>query len=89
VFFFEKGVNFYTHNPLFWVKMGLFVLVGLLSIKPTIHFLRWIPALGKGEAPEISEADFKQVRLLLKLELLCIALILFAAPAMARGLGMN
>ena len=36
VFFFEKGANFYTHNPMFWIKMGLFVIIGLLSIYPTI-----------------------------------------------------
>ena len=88
VFFFEKGVNFYTHSPMFWIKMGLFLLVGLLSIHPTIHFIRWNSALGRGQAPEVSDVDFKRVRLLIHLELMCIALILFAAPAMARGIGM-
>lgn len=41
VFFFEKGVNFYIHNSFFWVKMTAFVIVALLSIDPTIRYIRW------------------------------------------------
>ena len=40
-----KGADFYLHNPIFWTKMGLFLLVGLLSIAPTVHYLRWNAAL--------------------------------------------
>lgn len=34
-----KGAAFYTHNPVFRTKMGLFVLVALLSVPPTLHYL--------------------------------------------------
>src|ERR1700740_327670 len=34
-----KGWAFYAHNPAFHVKVGLFVLVGLISIAPTMRFL--------------------------------------------------
>ena len=88
VFFFEKGVNFYTHNPVFWIKMSLFAGVGLLSIYPTIRFIKWNSVLSAGQAPEIPGDEFKRVRLLLHLELVGLTLILFAAPAMARGIGM-
>src|SRR5262249_47642348 len=54
VFFFEKGVNFYIHSPFFWVKMGAFLIVGLLSIDPTIRYIRWNKSFGAGQAPEIS-----------------------------------
>jgi len=89
VFFFEKGVNFYTHNPVFWIKMSLFAIIGLLSIYPTLRFIKWNSALSAGQAPEIPDDEFKRVRLLLSLELVGLTLILFAAPAMARGIGIG
>jgi len=89
VFFFEKGVNFYIHSPFFWVKMAAFAIVALLSIDPTIRYIRWNKTLSQNQAPEISIAEYKRTRLLLWLEMIGIAVILFAAPLMARGIGMN
>ena len=89
VFLFEKGVNFYVHSPFFWVKMTAFAIVGLLSIDPTIRYIRWNKVIKENEAPEISEAEYKRTRLLLWLEIAGIAIILLAAPMMARGIGMN
>ena len=89
VFFFEKGVNFYVNNPFFWVKMVAFLMVGLLSIDPTIRYIRWNRTLRQNEVPEISELEYKRTRLLLWLEVIGIAVILLAAPLMARGIGMN
>ena len=89
VFIFEKGVNFYIHNPFFWVKMAAFALVAIMSIDPTLRFLRWNRSLKEGRAPEISEAEFKRTRLLLHLELAGIVIILLAAAMMARGIGMS
>jgi putative membrane protein len=89
VFFFEKGVNFYINNPFFWVKMVAFLLVGLLSIDPTIRYIRWNRTLRQNGVPEISESEYKRTRVLLWLEVVGIAVILLAAPMMARGIGMN
>jgi putative membrane protein len=89
VFFFEKGVNFYMNNPFFWMKMVAFLLVGLLSIDPTIRYMRWNRTLQQNEVPEISEPEYKRTRTLLWLEVIGIAVILLAAPMMARGVGMN
>jgi putative membrane protein len=89
VFFFEKGPSFYFNNPFFWVKMVAFLLVGLLSIDPTIRYIRWNRSLRKNNLPEISEPEYKRTRLLLWLEVIGIAVILLAAPLMARGIGMN
>src|SRR5579871_2574019 len=36
-----KGSGFYLSNPVFHLKMGLFILVGLLSIVPTMRFIAW------------------------------------------------
>ncbi|HEX6033574.1 MAG TPA: DUF2214 family protein [Anaerolineales bacterium] len=89
VFFFEKGVNFYTNNPFFWVKMTAFAVVALLSIDPTIRYIRWNRTLRQNKVPEISEPEYRRTRLLLWLEVIGIAVILLAAPLMARGVGMN
>lgn len=87
VYFFEKGPNFYLYNHVFWTKMALFVIIGLLSIYPTIRYIKWNPLLAEGKSPEIPDAEFKNIRLLLWLEMAGLVLILFAAPLMARGVG--
>jgi putative membrane protein len=89
VFYFEKGVNFYMNNPFFWVKMVAFLFVGLVSIDPTIRYIRWNRTLRQNEVPEISEPEYKRTRLLLWLEVIAIVVILLAATLMARGIGMN
>ena len=88
VFFFEKGPAFYAQSPMFWIKMGLFAAVALLSIYPTIRFIQWNKVLNAGQAPDIPDDEYRRVRLFLRLELIGLALILFAAPAMARGIGL-
>lgn len=89
VFFFEKGLNFYMNNPFFWVKMNAFLVMGLLSIDPTIRYIRWNRTLRQNAVPEISEPEYRRTRLLLWLEVIGIAVVLLAAALMARGIGMN
>jgi putative membrane protein len=87
VYFFEKGPNYYLSNHIFWTKMALFVIIGLLSIYPTIRYIKWNPLLAENKMPEIPELEYKNIRLLLWLEMAGLVLILFAAPLMARGVG--
>jgi putative membrane protein len=87
VYFFEKGPNYYLSNHVFWTKMALFVIIGLLSIYPTIRYIKWNPMLAENQMPEIPEREYKNIRLLLWLEMAGLVLILFAAPLMARGIG--
>ena len=89
VFYFEKGPAYYSHNPFFWLKMDAFLIVGLLSIDPTIRYVRWKKSLKEGRLPEIPERVYKRTRLLLSLEVIGLAVILFAAAMMARGIGMS
>ena len=39
VFFFEKGSDYYFHSHAFLTKFAIFILVGLLSVIPTVEFL--------------------------------------------------
>ena len=41
LFFYAKGVSFYTGNPFFWTKMALYVVIAGISIAPTRAFGRW------------------------------------------------
>src|SRR4029077_5750441 len=57
-----KGWAFYAHNPAFHVKIGLFVVVGLISIAPTLQFLRWRKALRNNAAFRVRETDWTRAR---------------------------
>lgn len=80
-----KGWAFYAHNPVFHAKIGLFVLVGLLSILPTRLFLRWRRARRADAAFRIPDAEWRSARRWLLIELHLVALIPLAAVLMARG----
>jgi len=88
VFYFEKGATFYAQNWFFWTKMLGFALTALLSIYPTIRFVSWRKFFARNQAPEISEQELARIKLILRLEMVAIALILFSAAMMARGIGM-
>jgi putative membrane protein len=81
-----KGWSFYAHNPAFHLKIGLFVLVGLLSILPTRAFLRWRRARRNDPASRVPETEWRSVRRWVAVELHLIALIPLAAVLMSRGL---
>ena len=82
-----KGWSFYAHNPVFHVKVGLFILVGLISIAPTIAFLRWRKARRADASFRVAETEWQRARRFVMIELHLIALIPLAAVIMSRGLG--
>jgi putative membrane protein len=41
VIFAAKGWAYYAHNGFFWAKIGTFIVIGLLSVPPTLAFLKW------------------------------------------------
>src|SRR5271155_5848503 len=77
-----KGWIYYSHNAFFWAKMASFAAIGLLSVPPTIAFIRWRRL---GTAPDA--AAIKMVRRYLHIELALFLLLLIFAAAMARGYG--
>lgn len=76
VFYFEKGAAFYFSSGAFIAKLVLFFGVALLSIYPTVRFLRWRRHPNSAEAPA--------VRRVLHLELIGVVLILYFAASIAR-----
>jgi putative membrane protein len=86
LFFYAKGVSFYTGNPTFWVKMALYVIIAAISITPTRTFLRWKRAVAeRGTAPAGDE--IAAARRLIHIELGLLALMPLMAVLMARGIG--
>lgn len=88
VFNFEKGAPFYAQNLFFWTKMAGFAMVALLSIYPTVRFLSWIKSLANNQLPQLTDQEVSRIKLILRLELVGIAIILLSAALMARGVGM-
>jgi len=87
VFYFEKGAEYYLHSWPFLAKLVLFLVVGLLSIPPTLEFLSWNRLLREGQVPTLSEERRRRLRRFMHLELMAIVLILGCAALMARGIG--
>jgi putative membrane protein len=77
-----KGWSFYAGNPLFWAKLGLFLLIGLLSIVPTVRLLRWQRAATLPDA-----ATLRSTLGWMRAQAALLALIPVLAVLMARGIG--
>ena len=88
VLHFGQGSAFYTENPLFWWKVGVYLAVGGLSLYPTITYILWAIPLRKGELPKVSEALAQRLRWILNIELVGFATIPLMATLMARGVGL-
>ena len=88
VYLFEKGQAFYTGNPFFYARLALFRLVGLLSIYPTIRFLKWRAQTSNGQAPSVSEQGYWRIRLVLIAELVLLLSVVLCASLMERGIGL-
>jgi putative membrane protein len=85
VFFFEKGASYYFHSHAFLTKFSLFIIIGLLSVIPTLEFLSWRGALQAGQVPVIEAKKKRLVTGVIHGELLAIVIILLCAAIMARG----
>ena len=88
VIHFGQGAEFYTQNPLFWWKVGLYLSVGGLSLYPTITYILWAIPLRKGELPQVSESLAKRLAWIINIELIGFASIPLMATLMARGVGL-
>ena len=85
VFSFEKGASYYFHSYAFLTKFSLFIVVGLLSIIPTLEFLSWRDAVEAGQVPAINAKKLRQITAVIHGEVFAIVIILLCAAIMARG----
>lgn len=79
-----KGVGWYWSQPLLHAKVTLFVIIGLISIVPTVRFLRWRRALrATGALP--AEEEIRSTRRLVMIEAHLLVVIPLLAVFLARG----
>ncbi|MBK7871279.1 MAG: DUF2214 family protein [Saprospiraceae bacterium] len=78
-----KPAEFYTKNWIFHTKITLFIIMALLSIYPTIFFLRNRKGKDMDELVDIP----KNIIMLIRLELLLVIIIPLLATLMAKGVG--
>ena len=77
-----KPTEFYSNNPVFHTKLALLVLLGVLSIYPTVYFIK----NRKGDPSEVLTVP-KSIFWMLRFELLLMLIIPFLAGMMAKGIG--
>jgi putative membrane protein len=80
---YEKGTEYYLHQPLFHLKMTLLVLILLLEVAPMITLIKWRIARARGAA--IDSGGAKVLARISQLEALLFVLMVVAATGMARG----
>lgn len=78
-----KPMAFYSQNALFQTKLGLFLVIGLLSIYPTVFFFK----KRKGDPTELVTIP-KSIFWTIRLELLLVFTIPLLAGLMAKGIGL-
>lgn len=86
LFYFEKGSAFYLDSPFYKVKLYTFLLVGVLSIYPTIKFIKWRKEIKLGIAPKYDDKEFKAIQWILRIEIIGLLIIILAASFMAKGI---
>jgi putative membrane protein len=81
----EKGVSYYLHHGAFHILLGLFVIVGLLSIYPTVVFLRWRGDTRAGRVPQVAAEQFQKLQMILRVEMALLLLAPLFATWMAHA----
>jgi putative membrane protein len=82
-----KGWAYYQVQPFFWAKMATFAAIGLLSITPTLTFMRWVKEGSANPGHVAPPQEVKGVRRLALAEILLVPLLLLFAALMARDIG--
>jgi putative membrane protein len=83
-----KGAAYFNTNPLFHIKLTFFVIAVILSIFPTMKFLKWRKSVINGKDPEITTQEVKKQLMFLRIELLILAIIPLLAVMVASGIRM-
>ncbi len=79
---FGKPADFYTKNWIFHIKLTCFIAIGLLSIYPTVFFIKQ----RKGDPDEMINIP-QSIFWMLRAELFLLFLIPWLAGLMSRGMG--
>jgi putative membrane protein len=81
-----KGPDFYLTSWPVYVKVALFLAVGIISVWPTLRFIQWRRMFERDPAWKVPDAERRLVRRLIMVEVHLAALIPLVAVIMSRGL---
>lgn len=85
-----KGWEFYSHEPIFWVKIAAASLLAGLSAFPTITLIkRGIPIFQGKDIEPMSESLAKRMQQVINAEISALLTIPLFATLMARGVSYN
>lgn len=87
VFFGVKGAAFYATNVWFWAKIATFAAIGLMSIPPTLAFIRWRKRLRQDATALPANDEVIRARKWVLREAHTLVLLPIFAALMARGFG--
>jgi putative membrane protein len=87
VFLGAKPASFYLDSTTFWLKIAAFAGVGLLSIRPTIGYLRWRKATRIDPASTPTDEAVAQAHRAVNTQIAVFTAIPVLAALMARGIG--
>ena len=79
----DRATSYYLQNPLFHIKMGLFLLVLALEVWPMVTLIRWRRAMGRNQTAAFGAA--RRIARISTIEAFLIVVMVFVAVAMARG----
>ena len=84
VIFGASGWEYYVSNYAYWAKMAAFLVMGLLTVPPTLAIRRWLKA---GQDYVVPAEEISANRRFIYLQAGVLVLIPIFAAAMARGYG--
>jgi putative membrane protein len=79
-----KGWDAYADNILFWHKVGVFMLIGLLSLPPTFTYMGWRKRIVTNEHDVPADAEVRSVRKWLHMQSALFLVLPVLAAALAR-----
>ena len=82
-----KGPDFYLSAWPIYAKVGIFLVVGMMSVYPTLAFIRWRRRLEHDPAWALLPQEQRTMRRMVMIEIHLAALIPAVAVVMSRGLG--
>jgi putative membrane protein len=82
-----KGADFYFNSWPIYAKIALFLAVAVVSVKPTMTFIRWKRMHERDAAWQVPPDEQAAMRRLIMVEVHVAALIPVFAVIMSRGLG--
>ena len=88
VLYFGQDTAYYLANRLFWLKIALFIAIGLLALFPTLQFIRWNREARTAPAFAPLTRELERVKASLALQLGLMLLLPLLSILVARGYGL-